>query len=37
MSKLNRNFLRIAGVALAALCVALLAANAVAPEKGYTN
>ena len=32
MSKLNKNFLKIAGVALAAMCVVFLAANTVAPE-----
>lgn len=32
MSKLNKNLLKVTGVALAALCVVFLTANAVAPE-----
>lgn len=32
MGKLNKNFLKTAGVALAALCVVFITANAVAPE-----
>lgn len=32
MGKLNKNFLKTASVALAALCVVFITANAVAPE-----